>query len=130
MEELALGKETDSASAERLGAVEAELADLVEQRTAMQAHWQNEKDAIDRIRGLKEQEDTLRRALDRETDLEKAAEIRYGQLPGIEKQVEEASAALSELQAEKTMLKEEVDEEDIAEAVSYTHLTLPTILLV
>ena len=118
MEQVALGKESDVQSGERLEAVEAELADLVEQRTAMQAHWQNEKDAIDKIRTLKEQEDTLRRALEREADLEKAAEIRYGQLPGIEKQIEEASAALAELQAEKTMLKEEVDEEDIAEVVS------------
>ncbi|MEM7272686.1 MAG: AAA family ATPase, partial [Actinomycetota bacterium] len=118
MEQVALEKESDAQSAERLAELESELADLSEQRTAMQAHWQNEKDAIEAIRSLKEQEDNLRRQLDREADLEKAAEIRYGLLPEVEKRVELASAALAELQAEKTMLKEEVDEEDIASVVS------------
>ncbi len=118
MEQVALAKESDDQSMARLRELEAELADLSEQRNAMQAHWQNEKEAIEGIRSLKEQEDTLRRQLEREADLEKAAEIRYGQLPEIEKQVEVASAALALLQAEKTMLKEEVDEEDIAEVVS------------
>ena len=118
MEQVALEKESDAQSVARLGELQAELADLSEQRNGMQAHWQNEKDAIEQIRSLKEQEDTLRRQLEREGDLEKAAEIRYGQLPEIEKQVEAASAALAELQAEKTMLKEEVDEEDIAAVVS------------
>ena len=118
MEQVALAKETDDQSRERLAELEAELADLVEQRTAMHAHWQNEKEAIEEIRSLKEQEDNLRRQLEREADLEKAAEIRYGRLPEIEKRVEHASEVLAELQAEKTMLKEEVDEEDIAEVVS------------
>ncbi len=118
MEQVALGKESDAASKVRLAELEAELADLVEQRTGMQAHWQNEKAAIEEIRSVKEQEDNLRRQLERESDLEKAAEIRYGQLPQLEKQVEAASAALAELQSEKTMLKEEVDDEDIAEVVS------------
>ncbi|MDH3294919.1 MAG: ATP-dependent chaperone ClpB [Acidimicrobiia bacterium] len=118
MEQVALSKETDAASKDRLGEIEAELADLNEQAAGMRAHWQNEKDAIERIRTLKEQADQLQRRLEREADLEKAAEIRYGQLPGVERQIDEASAALAELQAEQTMLKEEVDEEDIAEVVS------------
>ena len=118
MEQVALAKESDTQSKERLSELEAELADLSEQGNAMKAHWQNEKEAIEGIRSLKEQEDTLRRQLERESDLEKAAEIRYGRLPEIEKQVEVASSALALLQAEKTMLKEEVDEEDIAEVVS------------
>ncbi|MGB5760837.1 MAG: ATP-dependent chaperone ClpB [Acidimicrobiales bacterium] len=118
MEQVALSKESDAQSKERLSELEAELADLSEQGNAMKAHWQNEKEAIEGIRSLKEQEDTLRRQLERESDLEKAAEIRYGRLPEIEKQVEVASSALALLQAEKTMLKEEVDEEDIAEVVS------------
>ncbi|MEM9652206.1 MAG: AAA family ATPase [Actinomycetota bacterium] len=118
MEQVALEKESDVQSETRLAELQAELADLSEQRNGMQAHWQNEKDAIEAIRSLKEREDTLRRQLEREADLEKAAEIRYGQLPEIEKRVEVASAALAELQAEKTMLKEEVDEEDIASVVS------------
>jgi ATP-dependent Clp protease ATP-binding subunit ClpB len=118
IERVALAKETDEASAERLAALDAELADLREQKAGMVAHWQAEKDAIDRIRELKEQLEAKRTELERESDLEKAAEIRYGQLPELERQVEDATASLAELQAEQKMLKEEVDEEDIAEVVS------------
>ncbi len=118
IERVALAKETDEASAERLAALDAELADLREQKAGMVAHWQAEKDAIARIRDLKEQLEAKRIELERESDLEKAAEIRYGQLPELERQVEEATATLAELQAEQKMLKEEVDEEDIAEVVS------------
>ena len=118
IERVALAKETDEASAERLAALDAELADLREQKAGMVAHWQSEKDAIDRIRELKEQLEAKRSELEREADLEKAAEIRYGQLPELERQVEDATARLAELQAEQKMLKEEVDEEDIAEVVS------------
>ncbi len=118
MEQVALAKETDDPSLERLLELEAELADLKEQSGAMKAHWQNEKEAIDRIRVLKEEHDQLSRELERESDLEKAAEIRYGRLPVLERQTEEASTALAELQSSQTMLKEEVDEEDVAEVVS------------
>ncbi len=118
MERVALGKETDNQSKERLGEIEAELADLNEQSAGMKAHWQNEKDAIERIRGLKEQADNLHRQAEREADLEKRSQIVYGELPSVESEIEAASAALAELQADKTMLKEEVDEEDIAEVVS------------
>jgi ATP-dependent Clp protease ATP-binding subunit ClpB len=118
IERVALAKETDAASQERLAALDEELANLDERITGMKAHWQSEKDAIDRIRALKEQLENKRLELERETDLEKAAEIRYGQLPEVERQVAEASKALDELQASQKMLKEEVDEEDIAEVVS------------
>ncbi|MFP4513332.1 MAG: ATP-dependent Clp protease ATP-binding subunit [Acidimicrobiales bacterium] len=118
IERVALAKETDEASAERLASLDAELADLREQKSGMVAHWQSEKDAIDRIRDLKEQLESKRSEVEREPDLEKAAEIRYGQLPELERQVEEATVALTALQAEQKMLKEEVDEEDIAEVVS------------
>ncbi|MEM9134108.1 MAG: AAA family ATPase [Actinomycetota bacterium] len=118
MELVALGNESDVASQARSDELEAELADLQEQSAAMKAHWQNEKDAIGRIQVLKEEHETLRQQVERESDLEKAAQIRYGQLPEVEKQMDAASAALAELQAEKTMLKEEVDTEDIAEVVS------------
>jgi ATP-dependent Clp protease ATP-binding subunit ClpB len=118
IERVALAKETDDASAERLATLDAELADLREQKAGMVAHWQAEKDAIARIRERKEQLEAKRIELEREPDLEKAAEIRYGQLPELEREVEEATATLAELQAELTMLKEEVDEEDIAEVVS------------
>jgi ATP-dependent Clp protease ATP-binding subunit ClpB len=118
MERLALEKESDSASQQRLGEIEGELADLNEQSAGMKAHWQNEKDAIERIRTLKETADNLQRQAERTDDLGKRSEIIYGELPAIERQIDDASAALGELQAEKTMLKEEVDEEDIAEVVS------------
>src|SRR4029450_5338623 len=118
IEEVALAKETDAASVERREALEAELANLREQRDAMLAHWNNEKEAIGRIRELKEQLEAVRADLERETDLEKAAEIRYGRIPELEREVEKATVRLDELQASERMLKEEVDEEDIAEVVS------------
>ncbi|MGY6500081.1 MAG: ATP-dependent Clp protease ATP-binding subunit [Acidimicrobiales bacterium] len=118
IERVALAKETDAASADRLAALDSELADLREQKSAMVAHWQGEKDAIARIRELKEHLESKRTEVERESDLEKAAEIRYGQLPALERQVEEATEALHALQSEQKMLKEEVDEEDIAEVVS------------
>ncbi len=117
MEQVALSKETDSASRARLAELEAELADLQERSQGMKAHWQNEKDAIARIRALKESLEVLKRDAEREADLERAAEIRYGRIPQIERDIEEATTALSLLQADQTMLKEEVDEEDIAEVV-------------
>jgi ATP-dependent Clp protease ATP-binding subunit ClpB len=118
IERVALAKETDAASQERLSSLDEELANLNEQISGMKAHWQAEKDAIDRIRGLKEDLENRRLDLEREADLEKAAEIRYGQLPELERQVAEASKALEELQSAQKMLKEEVDEEDVAEVVS------------
>src|SRR5690606_13226092 len=105
-------------SKERLAALDEELANLQEQSAGMKAHWQSEKEAIDRIRELKENLENLRSEAEREADLEKAAEIRFGRIPALEQQVEEASKQLDELQAERRMLKEEVDEEDIAEVVS------------
>jgi ATP-dependent Clp protease ATP-binding subunit ClpB len=118
IEKVALAKETDAASKERLAALEEELANLTEDISGMKAHWQSEKDAIAQIRELKEQLEDRRLELEREPDLEKAAEIRYGVIPQLEQQVEEASKRLDELQADRAMLKEEVDEEDIAEVVS------------
>ena len=118
IERVALAKETDSASQERLSALDAELADLREQSSAMKAHWEAEKEAIGRIRELKEELESKRTELEREADLERAAEIRYGQIPELERQIDEATARLDDLQATQKMLKEEVDEEDIAEVVS------------
>ena len=118
MEQVALAKEVDAKSMERAEEIATELADLNEQSQAMKAHWTNEKEAIGKIQLLKELHEGERRELEREADLEKAAEIRFGRLPGLERQIEEATAALAELQSEKSMLKEEVDEEDVAEVVS------------
>jgi ATP-dependent Clp protease ATP-binding subunit ClpB len=119
IERVALAKETDAVSAERLAGLDEELANLREQRDAMLAHWNNEKEAIGRIRELKEQLEARRSEVEREIDLERAAEIRYGQIPELERQVEEATRQLEELQSGgQRMLKEEVDEEDVAEVVS------------
>jgi ATP-dependent Clp protease ATP-binding subunit ClpB len=121
IERVALAKETDAASRERLDALERELAALQEQSTAMKAHWEAEKEAITVIRSLKEQLETARAEAERherEGDLTRAAEIRYGQVPELERQIGEATARLAELQATQKMLKEEVDEEDVAEVVS------------
>jgi ATP-dependent Clp protease ATP-binding subunit ClpB len=119
IERVALAKETDAVSAERLAGLDEELANLREQRDSMLAHWNNEKEAIDRIRELKEQLEARRSEVERETDLERAAEIRYGQIPELERQVEGATRQLEELQSGgQRMLKEEVDEEDVAAVVS------------
>jgi ATP-dependent Clp protease ATP-binding subunit ClpB len=118
IERVALAKETDQVSKDRLAALDEELANLTEQIAGMKAQWQSEKDAITRIQELKEQLEAKRSELERQTDLERAAEVRYGQIPELERQVAEASARLDELQHGHPMLKEEVDEEDIAEVVS------------
>ncbi len=118
MEQVALQKETDDASSVRLAELQVELADLQEQSAGMRAHWQNEKEAIATIQRVKEELDVLNRQVERESDLEKAAELRYGKIPALERQVEEATNALDSLQDTQTMLKEEVDEEDIAEVVA------------
>ncbi|HEY9557346.1 MAG TPA: ATP-dependent chaperone ClpB [Acidimicrobiales bacterium] len=118
IERVALAKETDEASRERLEALDAELADLTEQRDGMLASWSNEKRAIGRISILKEELEGLRSDLERESDLEKAAEIRYGRIPELERQVQSATEALDGLQGGARMLKEEVDAEDVAEIVA------------
>jgi ATP-dependent Clp protease ATP-binding subunit ClpB len=118
IERVALAKETDEVSKERLEAIDAELATLKTQIDDMKAHWESEKEAIGAIRTLKEELETLRTQLEREPDLEKAAEIRYGRIPELERRIADATAHLDQLQSERRMLKEEVDSEDIAEVVS------------
>jgi ATP-dependent Clp protease ATP-binding subunit ClpB len=118
IERVALAKETDAPSAERLEDLDRELADLQEELSGLTATWQAEKDAIAEMRDLNEELDQLRIAVERETDLEKAAELRYGRIPEVERRFEIAREELDKIQAESSMLKEEVDEEDIAEVVS------------
>jgi ATP-dependent Clp protease ATP-binding subunit ClpB len=121
IEKAALAKEVDEGSKGRLDAIEAELAGLVEERDAMVAHWQNEKDAITEISGLKEQLENARteaEKAEREGNLEQAAALRYGTMRDLESEIEAKTVRLNELQADQKMLKEEVDEEDIAEIVS------------
>src|SRR3954453_12808232 len=118
IEQVALSKETDTASKERLDALEDELASLNAQVAEMNKHWEGEKQAIEAIRSLKEEQGALTQQLERESDLAVAAEIRYGRLPELDRRIEEATSALDELQKGDRMLKEEVDAEDIAEVVS------------
>ena len=118
IEQVALEKESDAASKERLDALHDELATLNVQVGAMKETWEREKQAIDAIRETKEELEGLRSHLDRETDLELAAEIRYGRIPELERRVEDATAHLDVLQESGAMLKEEVDAEDIAEVVA------------
>ena len=118
IERLALAKETDARSQERLADLDEDLANFQEQSAGMKAHWQSEKTAIAAIREKKEALEVLRAEVERAIDLERAAEIRYGTIPQIEREITDATKALDELQSQQRMLKEEVDQEDIAEVVS------------
>ena len=121
IEKLALEKESDEASKERLERLERELAEMSEQRDSMAAHWQQEKSYLDTISQLQEEktfkEEEANR-LERDADLAGAAAIRYGELPDLERRIAEANEDLAKLQAGTRFLKEEVDPEDIAEVVS------------
>jgi ATP-dependent Clp protease ATP-binding subunit ClpB len=121
IEKAALAKETDDASKQRLAALEAELAELEEQRDGMVAHWQSERDEIAVIRELMEQLEQARteaEKAERDGDLEKAAALRYGTMRELEQTIAEKRTRLEELQSTEQMLKEEVDEEDVAEIVA------------
>ncbi len=119
IEEMALAKEEDDASKDRLEKLRAELADKKEELAELTTRWQNEKSAIDVVRELKEQLETLRGEADRaerDGNLEKAAELRYGRIPEVEKKLD---AAVPQAEArEDVMLKEEVGPDDIADVVS------------
>ena len=121
IEREALKKETDDASKKRLDTLEAELAELNESSSEMKARWQNEKSAIDEIKGAKADLDEAQREAEkaeREADLERAAELRYGRIPEIEKQILAGEDRLAELhRGEGSLLTEEVTEQDIAEVV-------------
>ncbi|HKE87975.1 MAG TPA: ATP-dependent chaperone ClpB [Vicinamibacterales bacterium] len=121
IEREALRKETDKASVDRLSKLEKELADLKEEQTRLQAHWQQEKDAIQSSSQLKEQLEEARREkqdAERRGDFAKASELQYGRLPELERKIRDEEARLASLQQSQRMLKEEVDEEDIAEVVA------------
>ncbi len=121
IEREALKKETDASSKKQLDKLEKELANLRESSSQMKAHWQNEKDAITKIREVKaklEETKQSEQAAERSGDLAKAAELRHGTIPNLEHGLTELDARLNELQKDQKMLKEEVDEEDVAEVVS------------
>ncbi|HRR80798.1 MAG TPA: ATP-dependent chaperone ClpB [Planctomycetota bacterium] len=121
IEREALKKEKDKASKERLAKVEKEIAELGEQLTALTAHWEREKALLKDIQDIQAAVDNahveLQRA-QREGNLERAAEIRYGTLPQLQRDLEAKSQKLAHLQKDQSMLKKEVDPEDIAEIVS------------
>ncbi|TDD10697.1 ATP-dependent chaperone ClpB [Saccharopolyspora terrae] len=118
IEEMALAKESDPASVERLAALRAELADRREKLSELTARWQQEKESIDKVRDLKTQLEQLRgesERAERDGDLGKAAELRYGRIPALEKELDTATHAQTE---RKAMLQEEVTADDVADVVS------------
>ncbi|ABB34765.1 ATP-dependent chaperone ClpB [Synechococcus sp. CC9605] len=122
MEKLSLGRESDSASQERLQRIERELADLGEQQSSLNAQWQQEKGAIDELSSLKEEIERVQLQVEqakRSYDLNKAAELEYGTLASLQKQLlEQETQIASEEPGEKGLLREEVSEDDIAEVIA------------
>jgi len=121
MEREALRKESDRASRERLEKLEKELADLKEERDRIAARWQKEKETIERSRKLKEELEAVKRQVEqaqRAGDYQKASELQYGRVPQLENRIREEETAVANSQPGQRLLKEEVDEEDIAEIVS------------
>jgi ATP-dependent Clp protease ATP-binding subunit ClpB len=121
IERQALKKETDPAARERLGKLEAELAEMNATLAGMKAHWQKEKELIQEIRTIKGEQEQLSseaQLAEREGDLARVAEIRYGRLIELQKRLQAANQRLSDLQQDSQMLKEEVDDEDVAGVVS------------
>jgi ATP-dependent Clp protease ATP-binding subunit ClpB len=121
IERTALKRESDKASKERLARVEKEIADLRAQSDELKAHWKQEKEIIQKIREIKEKIEATKveeQQAQRGGDLNRAAELRYGVLTQLNKELEEENRKLAELQKKRKMLKEEVDAEDIAEVIS------------
>ncbi len=121
IEQQALSKEETPTAKERLGAIESEIAGLRETTSGLKAQWESEKGAIAKITTLKKQTEDAREAAnraEREGDLTKAAELRYGTMPQLNRELEEASARLAEMQKKGGLLKEGVTDEDIADIVS------------
>ncbi|MBL8822082.1 MAG: ATP-dependent chaperone ClpB [Planctomycetia bacterium] len=121
IERQALKKEKDAASKDRLAKLEKELADIKEKTQSLQARWQTEKSAVQSLRSLREKIDETKQQVDvvtRQGDLSKASELKYGVLPQLESQLKDAESKLSSLEQGSRLIKEEVDEEDIARVVS------------
>ena len=123
MEKLSLGRESDSVSKERLEKLERELAELAEQQSALNAQWQQEKGAIDDLSSIKEEIERVQLQVEqakRSYDLNKAAELEYGTLAGLQKQLNEKETALAQdgEAGDKSLLREEVTEDDIADVIA------------
>jgi len=121
IERQALGREEDAKSKTRLKDIEKRIADLQEKSSGMKAQWQSEKEEIEKMRSAKEQLEEAKLHLEQARqagDLNRAAELQYGRIPELEKQLADEQAHLAELQTDGVFLKEEVDEEDVAEVVA------------
>ena len=121
IEKRALKKEKDTASLARLKEIEKTLSELKERFNQLELHWKNEKEAIDKIKEAQKKLDQLRNEAtqaERDLDLQRVAEINYGEIPKIQEEIKKAQEKLASLQKDKKILKEEVDEEDIAHIVS------------
>jgi ATP-dependent Clp protease ATP-binding subunit ClpB len=121
IERQALTRETDAASKERLKRLDEELNRVRREMGELEAHWKKEKEAVQKIRDLKAERERIKieeAKAERIGDLQRVAELRYGQLLQVERQIEQENARLAKVQLERRMLKEEVDEEDIAEVVA------------
>ena len=121
IERQALSKESDAGSRERLRRLEDELRRVREEKSVLDEHWKKEKEAVGRIRALKADRERIKieeARAERAGDLARVAELRYGQLLQVERQLEQENARLATIQIERRMLKEEVDEEDIAQVVA------------
>jgi ATP-dependent Clp protease ATP-binding subunit ClpB len=121
IERQAVRKEKDTASQERLAKIEMDLVDLRERGGVLRLQWEAEKAALGKIRTIKEEFESCRlqsEQAEREGNLDRAAELRYGRLPGLQKQMEAEKARLAALESGCRLLKEEVDEEDIADIIS------------
>ncbi|MCU0601457.1 MAG: ATP-dependent chaperone ClpB [Desulfobacterales bacterium] len=121
IERQALKKESDPASRERLIRLEGELSEMNAELDRMKAHWQREKEFIQELRTIKGEQEQLNseaQLAEREGNLARVAEIRYGRMTALQKKLEEANRRLADLQKDSKMLKEEVDDEDVAEVVS------------
>jgi ATP-dependent Clp protease ATP-binding subunit ClpB len=121
IERQALSRETDKKAKDRLADIEKRIADLKEKSGGMKAKWQSEKDEIEKMRGAKEQLEQARMHLEQARqagDLNRAAELQYGTIPTLEKQLDDEQKRLAELQKDGVFLKEEVDEADVAQVVA------------
>jgi len=121
IERQALRKEREKSAKEKLNTLNKEIAELKERSSILKVHWQREKELIEAMNKLKEEVDALKieeQSAERRGELERVAEIRYGRLIEIQKEIEKIAGQLSEVQKDKKMLKEEVDEEDVAHIVS------------
>ncbi|HEY3117888.1 MAG TPA: ATP-dependent chaperone ClpB [Chloroflexota bacterium] len=132
IEREALRKETDRASRDRLERLERELADLKEEASSMQGRWQREKEAVSAVRSVKEQIESARHEIEtaeRSADYGRAAELKYGRLVALERELEAAEQAMATAQGEIGLAAGEVTEEDIAEVVSrWTHIPLSRLM--